>query len=412
MHVHIIGGGVVGLCAAWYLRKQGVDITIVDRTDLSDGTSHGNAGMIVPSHFVPLASPGVIRQGIRWMFSAKSPFFIRPRLDWELIKWIWTFYRACSERHVRQAMPVLLEFNQWSKRLYEELAADSALSFDYEEKGLMMLYRTQAQQGEEIEMAEMAQELGVRVDILDRDALKRLEPELSTTALGGIHFLEDAHLHPHRFMRQISDRLRADGVQFKLGQKVTGFDVLGGQVRAIRLESGESLPTKQVLLAAGSWTPLLLKQLGLKLLLQPGKGYSMTTSKPPSCLRIPTILTEAKVAITPMGDELRIGGTLEISGLSHHISCSRVQGILESVPKYFPNLALPNPRTTKVWHGFRPCTPDGLPYIGPHPKMGNLFVAAGHGMMGMSLGPATGKLISELVMQRRPSISPIPFQVR
>lgn len=404
MHVHIIGGGIIGLCSAWYLRQAGWEVSIIDRSDLSDGTSHGNAGMIVPSHFVPLAAPGVIAQGIKWMFQEKSPFYIRPRLNLELAQWLWNFYRSCTHQKVREAMPVLYQFNEWSKELYRDFSQNMALDFSFEEKGLLMLYQSAKAEAEEKELAEKAHELGIEARVLSQSDLKEIEPDIQIDARGGILFPGDAHLYPGKFISQLIQALREAGVEFLCGKSVEGCRIEAGKIKEILLEGSDSIKVDQVLLTAGSWTAHLLKKVGIKMLLQDGRGYSFTLKNPPLRPSIPTILTEAKVAVTPMGADLRVGGSLELSNLSAKINPKRFEGVYESIPRYYPELQPQKPDREAIWQGYRPCTPDGLPYIDRSKSLKNLMVATGHGMMGMSLGPATGKLVSEMMGGKSPEL--------
>ncbi|MDW3646977.1 MAG: FAD-dependent oxidoreductase [Bacteroidia bacterium] len=404
MHIHIVGGGIIGLCSAWYLKKAGCEVTIIDRSDLSDGTSHGNAGMIVPSHFVPLAAPGVIAQGIKWMFQEKSPFYIRPRLNLELGQWLWHFYRSCSKEKVQAAMPILFQFNEWSKELYKAFSEEEGFDFSYEEKGLLMLYKTAKAEEEEGELAEQAHKLGIEAEIISQSGLQELEPGIRIDARGGILFPGDAHLYPNQFIARLIAALKKEGVKFKTGQTVSDFNYSNDKITQIRLDSGEDLEVDQLLLCSGSWTARILKKLGQKMLLQDGRGYSFTLKDPALRPGIPTILTEAKVAVTPMGKDLRIGGSLELSNLSTKINPKRLAGIYESMPRYYPDLSFESPDLGEVWQGYRPCTPDGMPYIDKSNQIENLAIATGHGMMGMSLGPATGKLLSEIMTRQKPSI--------
>lgn len=403
--IHIIGGGIVGLCSAYFLHQEGVKVTVVDEGDLTDGTSHGNAGMIVPSHFVPLASPGVIAQGIKWMFDSKSPFYIKPRLSLDLAQWMWRFYRSCNRQHVNRAIPVLFEFNEQSKGLYKELAEKPELSFHYEEKGLLMLYRTKHQEEDEIQMAEKANQLGVEAKILSSEEVRNLEPDIHIQARGGLYFPGDAHLYPNVFIQQMISYLKNQGVEFRTGARVENFKTENGKVSSILLSNKEVISVENILLCGGSWTAQMLKKLGIHISLQDGKGYSITMKNQDLRPQIPTILSEAKVAITPMANDLRIGGTLEISNFTKGVNQKRLQGIIESVPKYYPDLDIVMPDHKDVWFGYRPCTPDGMPYIDQSKELGNLYVATGHGMMGMSLGPATGKMVSEIFVGKKPSIS-------
>jgi len=394
--IHIVGGGIIGLCAAWYLIKEGYEVTIVDRNDFTHGTSFGNAGMIVPSHFVPMAAPGVITQGLKWLLDRRSPFYVKPRLNLDLINWTYQFYRSATERKVREAMPLLLAYNQESKTLYEEMTYQEEISSGYEERGLLMLYKTKKQAAEETRLVEQAGRLGLEAQILNSKELKDLEPEMELDVLGGAYFPGDAHLYPDCLMADMVKRLKRMGVTFLENTEVRDFKTANGRIRGLVDQSGRVIPVTEVLLASGSWTAILLKKAGIQMLLQDGKGYSITIKQPALRPRIPTILAEAKVAITPMGTDLRIGGTLELSGLSSRIDQRRLGGIVDSIPNYYQNLKTPLISNTKVWKGYRPCTPDGLPYLGRSAKISNLIVATGHGMMGLSLGAATGKLVSQI----------------
>lgn len=407
--IHLLGGGVIGLCTAWHLRRLGWQVTIVDRSDLDNGTSFGNAGMIVPSHFVPMAAPGVIRKGLKWMLDRKSPFYIKPRLDKELVGWLWRFYRASKSRQMQAAMKALMEFNERSKALYSQLSEEAGFDFDYEEKGLLMLFQDEKQEKEEAEMAKQAAALGMEAHLMNQQELQTLEPELDLNAKGGLYFPGDAHLSPHKFMAQMRRRLEEMGVTFLLNKEIRSLQLANGRVRALVDAAERPIPVEQIALTAGSWTGKLLKTVGVNLPLQDGKGYSMTFPQLPHKPRIPTILSEAKVAVTPMGADLRVSGTLELSGWSPQINRERVKGILDSMERFYPDLELPEAETVEVWKGYRPCSPDGLPYVGKIRGIGNLLVGTGHGMMGLSLGAGTGKMLAEIAEGRPPSMDATLF---
>ncbi len=411
MKIHIIGGGIIGLSTAWYLTEQGCEVTIIDSSNLTNGTSHGNAGMIVPSHFVPMAAPGVITQGLKWLLDAKSPFYVKPRLSLELLNWTWQFYKASTAEHVKNASPVLRDFNELSRNLYEEFSFNKSAGFDYEKKGLLMLYQTAHQEKDELEFAEKANELGMKVEVLNEQKLKQLEPDVNIDARGGIYFPDDAHLYPNHFLSEIVKQLKARNVTFLINREVADLKTKKGKLTSLQFFDNESIDVDNLVICTGSWTAKILQKVGVKMLLQDGKGYSFTMKNPLLRPRIPTILSEAKVAVTPMGNDLRIGGTLEISNFSTKINKKRLQGIHESMARYYPDLEVPFPHKKEIWHGYRPCSPDGLPYIGQVPKISNLFVGTGHGMMGMSLGPATGKLLSEQILGLETSINDSLFIV-
>jgi len=257
--VHIVGGGIIGLCTAWYLSQEGCDVTVIDKGDFTDGTSHGNAGMIVPSHFIPMAAPGVISQGLRWMLDSMSPFYIKPRLSADLMQWLWYFHRSANAQHVISSMPILQELNEKSKALYAALKNDHVFRFEYEERGLLMLFKTEKKAKEESVLVEQACSLGIQADMLDRDGLHVLEPEMDLDVKGGVYFPDDAHLYPNLLINQLVERLAEAGVQFHKHTGIQDFKVKSSKIEALIAQDGRAIPVDHVVLAAGSWSGSLAK---------------------------------------------------------------------------------------------------------------------------------------------------------
>ncbi|MBS1508249.1 MAG: FAD-dependent oxidoreductase [Bacteroidetes bacterium] len=394
--IGIIGGGIVGLSSAYYLQKAGHQVTLIDQSDLNDGCSLGNAGMIVPSHLVPLAAPGMIAKGIRWMFNSKSPFYVKPRINADLLKWGYLFYKNSTKEHVDHAAVALKELSLLSKSLYQEMAKELPFDFGFHERGLLMLYQTKETEHEEHETAEMANAHGIEAKILSADEVQKLEPDVKVNVRGGVYFPGDAHITPQDLYRQLIAHLKTQGVAFKPKTTVSDFEIADGKIKAI-ITDKEKLAFDEVILATGSWSGLVARKLSLNLPMQAGKGYSFTLPEVEKNIRIPSIFLEARVAVTPMGKSLRFGGTMEINGVDHSINMNRVKGIVESIPHYYPEMKVSLPQKEAVWHGLRPCSPDGLPYIGRTKKISNLILATGHSMLGISLAPGTGKLIAQTV---------------
>lgn len=402
-HCIIIGGGVIGLASAYYLAKAGHPVTVLDKDDMQGGCSYGNAGMIVPSHIIPLAQPGVMAQGLRWLLDNQSPFYVQPRLSLDLLRWGLAFWRAATAAHVRRSMPVLRDISLLSKGLYQALAAAEG-GFMYQEKGLLMLYRTPHVAEEEIRAAEAAQGMGLDVEVLSQSQLPALETGLLTSAIGGVHYRSDAHLYPDKLMVVLKATLARMQVRIVPGAEVLGFDTAGGLVASVHTTQGK-FAAQEVVVATGSWSPALAKQLGVRIDLLPGKGYSFTLKAPSLGPTIPSILCEGKVAVTPMGSDLRFGGTMEITHTGDtHIRTPRVAGIHRSIRSFYPTLDIAMPAPGDIWFGLRPCTPTGLPIICRSRRHRNVVIATGHGMMGLSLAPATGKLVQELVSGHTPSV--------
>lgn len=404
MRAVIIGGGIIGLSTAYYLVQEGWEITIVDKTDLTDSCSYGNLGMIVPSHFVPLAAPGIVAQGIRWMFNSKSPFYVKPSVNLQLIQWGLKFIQSANQKHVDQSGPHLTAINLLSKHLYELLSKEPGFDFSFEKKGIMMYYKTEKVAEEEIHMAEKAQQMGLDVAVLTKAEAQQMEPEIALDVLGAVHYKCDAHLYPNKLNQQLIQYLKAKGVQFVLGENITRIETHQQNIVSV-LVGDKKITADKFIVAAGSWMPSLLKMVNINLPLMPGKGYSFTEEMNQVQMQVPSILCEARVAITPMNQQIRFGGTMEIGPVNTKINMNRVQGIVESIPTYMPGLKVNMPAENKVWYGFRPCSPDGLPYIGYADKYKNLLIAGGHAMMGLSLGPATGNLIASLAAEQPTAIN-------
>lgn len=394
-NVAIIGAGVIGLCSALYLTRRGHRVTVLDRvTPENEGCSFGNAGMVVPSHFVPLAAPGMVWRGLKWMWNPESPFWIKPRLDRDLFDWGWKFWRASTKRRVARAAPLLRDMHLASRAAFEELSADT--DFGLVKKGLLALCKTAHALEEEAKAAQTARALGVPAEVLDAPATAKLDPGVRMDIAGSVYFPTDCHLSPERFMSGLRTRLEKAGVKFLWGADVTGCRIGGARVDCLQTTAGE-VPADEFVLCGGSWSPSLARQLGLKLPMQAGKGYNLTLPRPRQLPQICAIFTEARLAVTPIGGALRFAGTMEIAGLDERITPSRVQGIIKAVPRYYPDFTPDDFAGIKPWCGLRPCSPDGLPYLGRTARFSNLTIATGHAMMGLSLGPVTGQLVAQII---------------
>lgn len=406
----IIGGGIVGLFSAYFLQKEGVEVTIIDRTNLKDNCSTGNAGMIVPSHIIPLAAPGMISKGIGWMFSSKSPFYIHPRLDFKLAQWCLLFFKAANEKQVTKAIPFLKNLSLLSKALYQEFKVEHPeSSMALVEKGLMMAYQTDAVEKEEIEFAHLARKYGLEAEILSPADIRNIEPNLEVKARGAVLFPGDAHLDPGALYSFLKKYLEEKGVKFLYNTQVLGFEKTGAKVEAILTDQGK-IEAEKVLLCGGSWSGELAKMLDFFIPMMGGKGYSFVQANKPE-IKQATILTEMKVAVSPYSETVRFGGTMEIAGTNQSINLNRVKGIFESINRFYPDFEAKFPAENQIWKGLRPCSPDGLPYIGFAPGHSNVLVGSGHSMMGISLAPATGKILAELHQQKDTAIEIKGFEV-
>jgi D-amino-acid dehydrogenase len=391
--VLIVGGGVIGLFAAHYCAERGMRVTVVERNGARrDGCSYGNTGMVVPSHFVPLAAPGMVALALKWMWNPASPFYVKPRLSLDLVSWGLRFTRAATAAHVSRAAPLLCRLHMESRALYEAMGR----GFHFEKRGVLILCRTEHALEEEAALVPQARALGLSAQVLDAKATAALEPDVHLNAIGAVHIAEDCNVEPRVLMDALQARCAAAGVEFRWNTEATGWRTGGGRIRALSTSAGD-LEADEFVLGAGSWSPPLARELGLRLPMQAGKGYSLTLERPRRSVRTCAVLSEARVSVSPMNGSLRFGGTLELAGLDESINPIRVRGIIGSVQRYFPDFGPAEFEGVKPWRGLRPCTPDGLPYVGRSAAAPNLVVATGHAMMGVSLGPVTGRMVAESI---------------
>lgn len=409
-NVTIIGGGVIGLNCAYYLQKEGYAVTVIDKGDITSGCSFGNMGYFSPSHFIPLASPGIISQGIRWMLNSTSPFYIKPRLNSSLVQWGYHFWKNSNAGTVLKNAPHLNNILQLSRHLINEIRDDIGNSFLMEEKGCLSMCQTQKTLDHEFYLADEAEKFGLKVDRLNQQQVQALEPDVELNVTGAVLFKDDCHINPAQFMLFLKNYLEEKGVKFLLNTTVTGFEKKSNKISAVITNNGK-FDCDELVVAAGSWLPVVARMMGMKLLLQPGKGYSYTYDHVEKNIRHPAILIERRCAMTPWGQQLRIGGTMELSGINEKILPNRMKGIYESVKSYYPTLQIDPPPTDKIWHGLRPVTPDGLPYIGRTKSFENVVIAGGHAMVGVSLAPGTGKLVTEIIQEKTTAIDMSAFSV-
>jgi D-amino-acid dehydrogenase len=404
----IIGGGVIGVSAAYFLARSGASVILAERKAIAAGSSWGNAGLISPNHSEPIPGPGVLSQGLKWLLDPESPFYIRPRLDPSLIRWLWRFRSYCNQQAQDRAIPRLHAMQTASLQLFRQIIAEEAIACDFEDTGGILAFRTE--EGLEAGMAHARHmaSFGIDLELLDADAIHKLEPALHPEVRGGVLHKEDAFLTPHKFVYGLADAVRKLGVRILDNAAVQGFEMEKGVISRVRTSQGDILPG-QVVLAAGVWSDCLARQVGLHIPMQPAKGYSISIPWPEPAPRRYVIFAERNAVATPMGDDLRFAGTLELSGINANINQRRVEAIRKAASEY---LILPeNLPEGRVWQGLRPVAPDGMPYIGRSRQVRNLVVATGHAMLGLSMGPITGKLVSELILEQPTSLPLDGFEV-
>ena len=410
MKVVVIGGGIIGLSSAFYLNKSGWDVTILDKGYFTDNCSYGNCGYICPSHFIPLATPGIVKQGLKWMWNSKSPFYVQPRLDWNLINWGLKFVRNATKNNVEMAAAPLRDIAIISKKEYESWLSIPGFDFAYQQKGLLEIFQTEAGAEHAKHTVEKAHELGLNdTQLLTKEALQALEPQTRINGIGAILFNCDAHCYPNKLMQNLITYLKQQGVKLIPNQEVIQFEKANGSIKKV-ITADMVYEPDEVVIATGSWSRQTAKLLAVKIPLMPGRGYSVTLENSPYKVNYPAVLLEGRAAITPMdGNKIRFGGTMEITSHKTPPRMNRVQGILNAVKRFYPDFDIPLPPIEKIWYGYRPCSADGLPYIGRVKKYDNLLVATGHSMLGLSLGAGTGKLVEEIIGGKKTSMEIAAF---
>jgi len=399
----IIGGGIQGRCAAYYLVKEGFNVKIIDPKTDDTGASYVNAGYLTPSHIISIANKGMIKKGLKWMFNSSSPFYLKPRLDLDFIDWLWKFYQSATPGNVERSIPVIRDINILSKDLYSDMHNSMEMgNFQLDESGVLMLYKTNKAGDHEAAVAQRLIADGLDVSLLNRQQLDQLQPDLNEEVLGAIHYKCDAHTTPTELMPKLKTYLESKGVEF-IHEEVMDFRYDGSSIKEV-ITTQNNYAAEAVVMAAGSWSQGILKKLKLHMPIQAGKGYRIDLYRE-TPVKYSAIFLEAKCAITPMKGFTRFAGTMELSGINNKVRKERVEAIAKASENHYNNLKITEEEKNAARFGNRPVSPDGLPYIGKSKDFNNLYLATGHAMMGWSLAPATGKLISELLTNKKTSMS-------
>lgn len=407
--VVVIGGGVIGAMSAWNLSQAGCEVTIVERDQFGAACSHGNCGYVSPSHILPLTRPGQVKATLREMMKRNSTFAIKPRFSRDSLNWFWKFGRRCNQRDMMEAAAGRHEMLQSSKRLYQQLILEEDIHCEWKEVGILFVFDT-PQGFEHYRGTEkmLRDEFGVGATPYDGDQLIEIEPALKSGLGGAWHYEGDCHLRPDKLMDSLRAKLEQRGVTFLEQTSVDRFIRENGNARAIE-SGGQKIEADKFVVATGAWTPFLNKHLGCKIPIEPGKGYSLTMPTPLRMPKIPIIFEDAHVAITPMETKYRIGSTMEFVGYDTSINPKRLQLLKTAAEKY-----LHDPYCDPIeeeWYGWRPMTWDGKPIIDRSPAMKNVWIAAGHNMLGISMATGTGRLVRELMLDENPHVDAKHFSI-
>lgn len=406
----VIGGGVVGGFSAWYLRQTGRDVTLIDRGQFGKACSHGNCGYVSPSHVIPLARPGQISKGIKGMLSRQTALRIEPRKILSLWPWLLKFAMRCNERDMMQAGLACHPLLQSSAALYRELIESQNMQVEWNTDGLLFVYRDQHEFDAYAKTDQwLRKHFQVCAEPLPGSKLTDLEPALKPGLAGAWLYQCDAHLRPDKLMSELRRLVDESGVRVIENCEMKSLRSVGTRSTAV-VTSGAEIEADEVLIATGSWTPLLKESLGVKLPIQPGKGYSITMARPKICPKYPMILEECHVAITPFDKGYRVGSTMEFAGYDTTLNQHRLNYLRSGAAEY-----LIEPTADPVeeeWYGWRPMTADGIPFIDRSPKFNNVWVAAGHSMLGISMGTGTGKLVAEMISGQKPHVDLNAYRIQ
>lgn len=396
-HIVVVGGGVIGVSTAYYLAKQGQRVTLIEQNDLCSGSSHGNAGQLTPEH-PPVNQPGMILRNLLWLFKPKSPLYIPLRFDPKLLAWLWRFQRACRPHRVHHAMEVLGQLGKASMELFDQFASE--FDFGYQDQGRLEICRTQKGFHALQKEAQSLQEMEFPSRILTATEVVELEPAITGQVAGAVHFLSARHCNPRTFVIRLAEAAVELGLEISAPEQVTDIHIESNHVRVAT--SNDELQADSVVLACGAWACRLARRLGLRLPIQPGKGYHLDIDPPARCPKIPLAMFEERMVVTPIDDFLRLAGTMELSGFNLRQHPTRLEMLAEGAARYLSDVTGAKERSR--WCHLRPMSADGLPLVGPVPGKHNIWIATGHGMLGLTQGPITGKLVAEGILQQKPSM--------
>lgn len=402
--VLILGAGVIGLSCALELLRAGRHVTVLERAQAGAGASHGNCGTITPSHANPLAMPGMVGKALRMMLQADAPFYVKPRFDPALLRWMLDFARRCNARDYAIGLARKGEWLKTSRALLAETIAREGLACEFIEDGTIYVYRDAASLDGARALADDIASVGIEAHFLDAATLAREEPALRDGMAGGLLFPGDASLRPDALVDELARRVRELG-----GEVISGVEAIGfGRDRSGAVSAVDTRDTgtgtsarrhaRDIVLATGAWSPRVVRDLGLRLPVQPGKGYSITYARPTLLPRRPLSLRERSVCVTTWGHSFRLGSTMEFAGYDSTLNRVRLDALVRGAAEYLREPI--GPQVQEEWFGWRPMTVDDLPIVGRAPGVPNLMLATGHGMMGVSMSAVTARLVGDLMLGR------------
>ena len=405
--VLILGGGVIGLATALALIDAGRGVRVLEASAVGGGASHGNCGTLTPSHAPPLAAPGVVLKGLRWMFTPDAPLYLKPRFDPALWRWLLQFAARCNVSDWRQSTQSRSVILEDSRSRLADWVGKYGLKCEFAEEGLDYVFLEQSNFDHYAQECEVLREFGIASELISGMDYLRQEPAVKLGVLGAVRFPGDARLRPDRYVAELARAVRERGGVIEEGCRVESLQpaVQGVSVQTALGERN----AKEAVIALGSWSPKLARNLGLSLPIQPGKGYSITYSRPSVVPKRPLVLKDRQVCVTAWDSGFRLGSTMEFSGYDEALNATRLGALERGASEYLhePVGATVHER----WYGWRPMTWDDLPILGRAPKHANVWLATGHGMLGFSMSAASGQLMADLITGQAPSIDPAPYRM-
>lgn len=408
MRVLVLGGGVVGVASAYYLAKAGHEVTVLDRQGGAGmETSFANAGQVSPGYSAPWAAPGIPVKALKWLMMRYRPLVLWPSLDPKLYGWLARMLANCTEDAYQRNKGRMVRIAEYSRDVLAELRMETGIEYDHRERGTLQLFRTQKQLDHVGDDTTVLDAHGVPYEILDNAGCITAEPALAKVSgkfVGGLRLPGDETGDAFLFTQRLAAICARLGVQFRYGAKVEALRHEGGRISGVALADGQVLRADAYVAAMGSYTPALLRPLGVQLPVYPVKGYSITLPiTAPDAAPVSTVMDETyKVAITRLGDRIRVGGTAELTGFNLALRAPRRATLAHSVSDLFPYGG--DIQQAQFWTGLRPMTPDGTPIIGPT-KFSNLYTNTGHGTLGWTMACGSGRLLSDLISHRKPEIA-------
>lgn len=412
MRTLVVGAGVIGLTAAYELAKDGHEVTVLDAGMPGQGSTVGSAAKIALAETPPVAGPGMVVQGLKWMLNPDSPLYVRPSLAPNFVRFMFAMARRCNRSDFRRGLEIHLGLARTCLSILDEWRSEE-IEFEEHRRGVILAYEHDESFRERRTHDDIFARFGYIPEVLDEQRVHEMEPALSPIIKHGLFYTQDGQLEPQSLVESLARRLTDLGHTLLPNSSVTDIESSAGRVSAVRTNN-ERYVCDALVLAAGAFCGPLTRRMGSPLPIRPGKGYSVDYRDVPTALKIPLTFEDAHVAVSPLNGGLRIAGTMEFAGFDTAIRQRRVRAMIDSAAAGFADWDPSKPHTPP-WAGMRPMTPDGLPVIGAIPGYSNAIVASGHGMLGLTLAPSTAKAVAQLVRGDRPteliaSVSPARFR--